>query len=768
MINKGILLFISVVFSVSNCWTQQFQLEDVTKGQVFIGSWPQGVQYSALGDSIFYYRQDELDTMKHWFALVGDNEVAIKNNVHHRFGNRIEHPMSSNIFLWKTSNTIYHGDLKKKELKHLLTLPNTISDVRWSGTGDSFFLTVGKNILMYEEGSLKTLAQWKPEAQNMSSESDEWLKDQQKMFDILVLQETQEKMAEETENSKKAFETISYKKGLELHNFKVSNDQNIFWAIATEREDKATEYMDYVTRSGHSKAKKARTKVGQVKVNQDLYWFDMEKDSLQKFDKTILPGIFEKPEFLTKETDDTLKEPKSLYVHGPILNVFNEWAIVSFKSDDNKDRWIVAIHPEKGVKIVDHQHDDAWIGGPGITGWNMVQGNIGWKDNGKSIWYQSEKTGYSHLYQYNIDSEETEQLTKGDFEVHDVIYHGAENMIYYTANRINPGVRNLYKINSKNNTTIPILEGYGKYEVEFAPDYKTISGLYSTRTWPFEVFVAKNEGEAQHRLKTQSTTEAFNRLDIYEPEIISFKASDEKSVPARVYKPENSNGAGIIFVHGAGYLQNAHYWWSSYFREFMFHQLLREKGYTIIDIDYRASEGYGRDWRTAIYRHMGGNDLSDQVDGRQFLIDSLGIDETRIGIYGGSYGGFITLMALLTEPGKFKCGAALRSVTDWAHYNHPYTSNILNTPVEDSLAFYRSSPINFAENLEDRLLMLHGVLDDNVQYQDILRLSQRFIELRKENWELASYPLEPHGFRYPTSWYDEYRRIFEMFEEELR
>jgi dipeptidyl aminopeptidase/acylaminoacyl peptidase len=145
----------------------------------------------------------------------------------------------------------------------------------------------------------------------------------------------------------------------------------------------------------------------------------------------------------------------------------------------------------------------------------------------------------------------------------------------------------------------------------------------------------------------------------------------------------------------------------------------------------------------------------------------MGINQKKIGIYGGSYGGFITLMAMFTKPGVFKCGAALRSVTDWAHYNHGYTSNILNTPSEDSIAYRRSSPIYFAEGLKDRLLMLHGVVDVNVHFQDVVRLSQRLIELKKENWDLAIFPVEDHSFKEYTSWANEYKRIFKMFQEEL-
>ena len=195
---------------------------------------------------------------------------------------------------------------------------------------------------------------------------------------------------------------------------------------------------------------------------------------------------------------------------------------------------------------------------------------------------------------------------------------------------------------------------------------------------------------------------------------------------------------------------------------------MADSAFLVIDRVYRTSEGYGRDWRTAIYRHMGGKDLSDQVDGAKYLVETHGIDAERVGIYGGSYGGFITLMAMFNEAETFKSGAALRSVTDWAHYNHPYTNNILNTPITDSIAYRQSSPIYFAEGLEGNLVILHGMVDSNVQFQDVVRLSQRLIELGKNNWEMAVFPVEGHGFQEPASWTDEYKRIFKLFQTTLR
>jgi dipeptidyl aminopeptidase/acylaminoacyl peptidase len=164
---------------------------------------------------------------------------------------------------------------------------------------------------------------------------------------------------------------------------------------------------------------------------------------------------------------------------------------------------------------------------------------------------------------------------------------------------------------------------------------------------------------------------------------------------------------------------------------------------------------------------MGERDLKDYIDAKNFLVEKFGIDNNRVGIYGGSYGGFITLMGLLKTPETFACGAALRSVTDWAHYNHEYTSNILNYPGTDPKAYEQSSPIYFAEGLKKPLIMLHGMVDDNVQFQDIVRLNQRFIELGKTNYTLSVFPTEAHGFTYSPAWYDEYRRIYELFNENL-
>jgi dipeptidyl aminopeptidase/acylaminoacyl peptidase len=418
-----------------------------------------------------------------------------------------------------------------------------------------------------------------------------------------------------------------------------------------------------------------------------------------------------------------------------------------------------------GLKLIDRQHDNAWIGGPGTR-----YGSFGWLPDNKTLYFQSEESGFSQLYTLDVNTGQKKALTSGNYEIYDLKLSNDKKSWYFISNESDPGIRELYKMPVKGGSKTCLTYFEGGVEFELSPDEKYFALRVSHANKPWELYLMENKDKAVPVQITESTTAEFKAYKWKVPEYIRFRASDNMLVPARLYKPENpvKKGPAVIFVHGAGYLQNAHRWWSDYSHEYMFHNFLVDQGYTVLDIDYRGSAGYGRDWRTAIYRNMGGRDLDDQVDGAKYLVEQQQVDPARIGIYGGSYGGFMTLMAMFKKPGIFKAGAALRAVTDWAHYNHGYTSDILNTPLNDSLAYVRSSPIYYAEGLKGALLICHGVMDDNVHFQDVVRLTQRLIELGKENWELAIFPLEQHSFTESSSWIDEYKRIFKLFEKELK
>jgi dipeptidyl aminopeptidase/acylaminoacyl peptidase len=535
---------------------------------------------------------------------------------------------------------------------------------------------------------------------------------------------------------------------------------------------KNTIVPDYVTESGYTTNINARTKVGNPLGVSEFYVWDKLRDTLMLVQTDSIPGIKDLPDY-TKDYADKKDGKKTnkrgVTIYGPYWNDDGSFAIVDIRSQDNKDRWIMQLEAATGKLIaVDRQRDEAWIGGPGI-GAGMFGSKIGWI-NKQTFYFQSELSGYSHLYVGNIINKNVQAITSGNFEVQEVVLSKNKQNFYVLTNETHPGKQHWYRIKTDGSAKEKITSMEGGYEVSLSPDEKWIAYRYSYINKPWELFVQENEpGKKPVQVTNQSMSDEFKKYAWREAKIIAIPARDGKNIYARIYEPEANikNGAAIFFVHGAGYLQNVHYWWSSYFREYMFNNLLTDKGYTVIDIDYRASSGYGRDWRTGIYRHMGGKDLTDHVDVADYLIQNKGIDKNSIGLYGGSYGGFITLMGLFTTPDVFKAGAALRPVTDWAHYNHGYTSNILNEPFTDSIAYAKSSPINFAAGLKNNLLICHGMVDVNVHFQDVVRLSQKLIELKKDNWELAVYPVEDHGFVEPSSWTDEYKRILKLFDEKL-
>jgi dipeptidyl aminopeptidase/acylaminoacyl peptidase len=533
----------------------------------------------------------------------------------------------------------------------------------------------------------------------------------------------------------------------------------------------------YVSESGYVEDIQGRTAVGDAQDRRLLAILNLKTGKTVWADGSFAPP----PSPDTKDAKDT-KEPKDernkadreIRWSMPEVSSDGKFVVAAARSADNKDRWFVGLDPESGkTRVVDQLHDDAWVrevgGRFGSPGLDFLPDN-------RRIWFLSERDGWMHLYTLDMGDPEAkpQPLTSGKWEITSADLSPDRRKFYVTTTEQHPGERHLYALPIEGGPRTKITSMTGANDCEVSPDESTIGLIHSYSNKPPEVYVMTNQPGAAARQITTTPTEAWRSFAWIDPKVITFKARDGVDVYARLFTPEMIGARrdpahpGVVFVHGAGYAQNAHKYWASYFREYMFHNLLASRGYVVLDVDYRASSGYGRDWRTAIYRHMGGKDLEDVVDGAKYLAAKESVNSRRIGVYGGSYGGFITLMAMFTAPDVFAAGAALRPVTDWAHYNHGYTSNILNVPQKDAEAYRKSSPIYFADGLKGALLICHGVVDTNVFFQDSVRLVQRLIELHKENWELAVYPVENHGFEQASSWADEYKRILKLFEDNLR
>lgn len=754
----------------------------------WIGSSPDQIFWDEYSKNIYFNWNPEQDTFSSMYAYnikaEGIEKVKTVNKLKlPGFNGNYNSDKTQKIFI--RNGNIFILNIKKGTEKQLTNWLERASSPQFVLNDSQVSFSMNNNLFLIDPltGLIKQITNFVSGDDRQKTESkgqDKWLEDQQKdLFVVLNEREAMSKAREnrhEKEEIKQAEKIYLGKKRLGGTSLSPSGKYVIYTTYQSPQGTKSTSVTNYVTNSGYTEEQNARTKVGSAQTEVEMGIYDVDSNKVVTVKTDEIPGLKDQPDYLKDypkriPKDSSKIKDRNISFLGSVWNETEDLAVVVALSKDNKDRWILLLDPATGkLDLLDRQRNEAWIGGPGISGWGFSTGDIGWMPDGKSIWFHSEESGYSHLLAVNIETKKKTSLTSGKFEVSDAFISNDEKHFYFTANKVHPGVNHFYKMPVWGGELTQITSMEGGNEVQISPDEKFLAIRYSTANKPWELYLQENKPGADAIQITNSTTYDFKKYEWRVPEFITFKAEDGAEVYARLYQPAvpEKQGPAVIFVHGAGYLQNAHKWWSTYFHEYQFHNFLVDNGYTVLDIDYRGSAGYGADWRTGIYRHMGGKDLSDNVDGAKLLVSKYDISPERIGLYGGSYGGFITLMAMFNHPDIFAAGAALRSVTDWAHYNHGYTANILNTPVEDSIAYVRSSPIYFAEGLEGALLMCHGMVDDNVQFQDIVRITQRFIELGKENWELAVYPVEAHGFREPSSWTDEYKRIFKLFEENLK
>ncbi len=528
---------------------------------------------------------------------------------------------------------------------------------------------------------------------------------------------------------------------------------------------------------------------------------------------TFRRGFTEQKVFVTK-TDGSLERPFEIklpkaegaaYLRGVKWAADNQGLIVDRVDKDTKRRQLFYVHNVGGKDeqtiLITEETDAKWIGGLS----RIVEPNP--KDSAQ-ILFASERDGFNHLYVATLEKKKSEpnsaseirqenstnagfsstvnikQLTKGAFEIEWAKWQKNGGQIIFSSTEKNTATREFYSYDLKTNEKrqTPATDEGMKTNPQFSAKGDEDFLLYNFSRWnaPTELYAQRIcpecRGQNLPKKLTNSISERFKQTRWSEPQFFSFKAKDGKQIPAKIYLPNGFDKSKrypmVIFVHGAGYLQNVINGWNNYYREFMFHTILTGKNYVVLDIDYRGSAGYGRDFRTDVYDFLGGSDYEDHIDGIDYAVKNYAVDANKIGVYGGSYGGFMAEMLVMRAPEKIAAAAALRPVADWKNYfasSPVYTTERLGFPDKNPEAYKRSSPISYADKLQKPLLILHGLVDDNVHAQDSIQLIEKLIRLEKTQYfEAMLYPSENHAFSRPTSWADEYERILTFFEKHLK
>ncbi len=768
-------------------------LEQIMADPDWFGRAPESWYWGDDSDTVFYEQKQlgnplrdlfvkNLDSNKEAYQVsLTDHHIVADNNTKRNSDNTLE--------IYSFKGNVFVKELASKSVKQI-----TYTSANES---DALFLTNGK--IAYRAGDifyshdLKTgqiveLAnlQMVEKPKGVESPTSYLAKEQHKLISYIALQQRNNELTEQQKETlarqNLTITTTKYYFGKDKRvvyaSLSPTGDKLLVSITAAKSSRDDTDIMpNYITKDGTVAAEKVRARVANNRqYKEDIFFIDLYKgekfplsyESLPDFDADVLAEVKKENHARQGKIYESKKQARNIHLLQMSFPVkWNEdgsQVALMLEAWDNKTRWLTTVDFENKNLVNQHKlHDDAWI--------NYSLNEFDWVGN-DALYYLSEESGYSHLYHKTLSDDKTQQLTSGKFEVSNVTLTQDKQRFIFNANKKHPGIYEIYQVDlAKNFTALTDLGGKNDYEL--SPDESKLLIEHSSLTMPPELYVQSLTANAQAIQITYTVSEQFKALPWAAPSIVAIPSSNQKDpIFSRVYLPKNydktlGKNRAVMFTHGAGYLQNSHLGWSGYFREFMFHSMLVQQGYVVIDMDYRASAGYGRDWRTSIYRHMGKVEVEDMRDGVNWIVENANVDPKRIGTYGGSYGGFLTLMSMFTAPDLFESGSAIRLVSDWAYYNHGYTSNILNTPEDDAIAYERSSPIYFAQGLEKSLLINAPMVDDNVFFEDTVRLVQRLIELEKQDFETAIYPVEPHGFVQPSSWLNEYRRIYKLFENTL-
>ena len=548
------------------------------------------------------------------------------------------------------------------------------------------------------------------------------------------------------------------KEGQSVSDLRLSQDGRFVTFILADRKEfqdgQVVEMPRYVTSSGFVEMRRlsgggdGRVKAGEPVTTYKLGVVDLMEDEIRWMDHG--------------------QGERAVNFNSPVWSDDGEHLIAWAGAVDHKDAWLQLLDLETGTsRTLVHEHDDAWVRGfrTGRAGSDGLA--YGWMPDDERVYFLSERDGYFHLYVTGLDGGEPTQLTSGRFGLVDLRLSKENERWFFVSNEVHPAENQLYSMPLKGGARTRLTIESGWYTYELSPDETHVALTYSNATQPAELYVMPTAGGAAATQLFTATKLEFHRYDWRDSEIVTFDDGEGHTIYADVWVPDRqlSGRPAIIRVHGAGWAQGVYRRWTN---TLPFLHYLVQEGYIVLNLDYRGSRGYGRDSRTGIYRQMGETEVQSGLAAVEYLVTEQGVDRERIGLFGGSYGGFFTLMSLFKHPGVFKAGAVRAPVTDWAHYNHGYTTRILNAPYDDTEAYERSSPIYLAAGLEDHLLIQHGVQDPNVHFQDSVRLAQRLLELRKENWEIMIYSVEAHSLQNEDyNRYDVMRRRMDLFNRVL-
>jgi len=434
-----------------------------------------------------------------------------------------------------------------------------------------------------------------------------------------------------------------------------------------------------------------------------------------------------------------LGEPRNnLFARVTWLPLSKELAIERLPRIQNKLGLLIANIQTCNARTVIHEEDPKWIN---------VKDEPHFLGDGRFVW-SSERDGFRHLYLFDKDGHLEKQLTSGDWEVENWHVDESHSRIIYTSTEASPIQRQVYAINLDGSGKQRLSREDGTHAVSIAPNAAYYMDRFSSLSAPPRSTLYNIDGTELRVYRKPDTTDS-DEYDILPTEIVTVKANDGTPLYARIIKPAGFTPAkkypAVVMVYGGPGVQSIHDAWQG----LSWDQVLAHKGFVIWQLDNHGSSGRGHKFESVIYHGTGAHELQDQKTGIEYLIGKGFVDPARIGLYGWSYGGYMTTYTVTNAPGLIKAAIAGAPVTNWHNYDSIYTERYMGLPEDNPEGYRISSPQTKAGDLQSKLLIVHNIEDDNVHFANTMQMADALEKSGKQFYMLV-YPQKSHGVSGPA------------------
>ena len=697
---KSILSSLTILFLVQNVFGQEkmIQLEDIWASRTFSPEWVWGI--NSMNDGVHYSSLN-----------YGENNVYI-TQYSYETGDSI-----STILDSKELDGISFNDYSFSEDEKKILLPTETESIYRYSTRSNFYVYDRETKIAEElsEGKQR-LAQFSPDATKVAyvKENNIFIKN---IINNTELQVTFDGEINKIINGATDWvyeEEFAFDNGMQWN---ASGNKIAYYRFDEENVPEFS--MDLFTDLYPSQSQFKYPKAGETNSTIELFIYDLDSN------KTIKAKIDSKEEFYIPRIKWTLDE--------------NILSVQRMNRHQNQLDFILVDAKDGSSKTIFTENDAAYID---------ITDNVTFLNDGKYFIWTTEKSGYNHIYLYNFKGKQIRQITKGNYDVTD--FYGIDesnNTVYFASSERSPMHRDVYAVQLNGKNKKILTNKIGTNSATFSTNYKYFINQYSNSNTPYYFSLFDAKGNEVRMLKDNSNLN--NNLAEYalsKKEFFNFKTSEGIDLNGWMMKPHNFDETKQypVFMYlygGPGSQQVTDSWGGS---NFLWYQMLTQQGYIVACIDNRGTGARGSEFKKCTYQQLGKLETQDQIEANRYLANLPFVDGSRIGIFGWSYGGYMSSLCILKGANEFKMAIAVAPVTNWRYYDSIYTERYMRTPQENASGYDDNSPINHVEKLKGKYLLVHGSADDNVHYQNTMEMTNALVNANKQ-FDLFIYPNKNHG-----------------------